>query len=611
MVHVFISENDGDVHFSTVNCKAKELEECRELFRQNYLKFDSFSGDWTYPIRLAVLNIVSDLRSHDIETTISQDDVDVIKLSLYPPSNELKKVKFPIDKELLINHPPLKGVAPNEDYQLQAIRRFVTNNYLFMNIFPRLGKTYISSIGLASLMKVGQVNCIFGIMRPEGLCNFARELVFFSDGYIKDDDIMILDKDHRDMENYFNKKVILTSYNTWRLVCEYYKKIRKIKAKEPQKPFIKFDKWYDKPFLLGDECQGLAGDTLQYHYTQIHACYFPRICLMSGSIGYKYEKTYNLVKIMTPMRLSSMTKTEWFKYVTQVTNVKYNRDFIPERIKEYLDSVLKPLMISFGEDCLETSKMYEHVVYVDMNDKMKTLYRTTCDDFIYDIMQDSNGKVLCGKLKAKFPALRNITDDPSLLDIPNWNMGEDNAKVEILKSILEDRIDDKGKNVILWCNSPRTMKKLTEIFAKYNPICVNGNEQLCGVKRNERTDIIDEIKTNEKCRLLIANQVLSTSVSFWRFTVNIYWAVPIDPDYYAQSKRRICGDKSHQTSDVETIHLLYNRSIDNYLYENIVNQNTKKKYFDNMDDNAEISMQELKEILNPKHQYTIEGDEIY
>ena len=198
-VEVFISEQDGDVHFSTKNCNSREFEECVELFKANYLKFDPSTKDWTFPIRIAVLNIVDNLNANGIETTISQDDVDVIKLSLYPPSNELKKVKIPLDKELLEKFPPLIGLPSFEDYQLQAIRKFTTCNKVILNIFPRLGKTYISSIGLDSLMKQGQVDCVLGIMKPEGLGNFQHELVKFTDNYITEDDIVILDKDSRDI----------------------------------------------------------------------------------------------------------------------------------------------------------------------------------------------------------------------------------------------------------------------------------------------------------------------------------------------------------------------------------------------------------------------------
>ena len=610
MVNVYISEYDGDVHFSTKDCTRKEFEECVELFKQNYLKFDGQSKEWTYPIRLAVLSIVEVLKSHDIEVEISQDDIDVIKLSLYPPSDELKKVKVSLAKDLLELNPPLTGEPPNEDYQLQAIRKFTTNNKVILNIFPRLGKTYISSIGLASLMKQGLVDCVLGIMRPEGLGNFQREIIKFTNNYITEDDIIILDKNSRDIKNYFNKKVILCSYNTWRLINEYYKKQYKITAKEPRKPFIEFEKWFNHRFLLLDECQSVTGDSLQYHYTQIHACYFDRICAMSGSLGYHLEKLYNIVNILTPQRLSSMRKKEWWEYITKPTWSKFKREIIPNRLKEFEDECLKPLMISFGEECLKVSENYEHIVYVNMSEKMKNVYKLACNDFLTEILQEGNGKLLYSNFKKKFPTLRQITDDPSLLEIDGWDMEKDNDKVEILKSILDNRINELGKNVILWCNYPRTMDKLGKIFAQYNPIVVNGNEKLCGIKREDRTDVIEQIKTDENCKLLIANQVLSTSVSFWRYSVNIYFSTPIDTDYYAQSVRRINGS-GQKEKQIETIHLLYSKSIDNYLYENLTNQLKVKKYFDSIGDNDELPMEILKMILNPKHLFTLEGDEVY
>lgn len=606
MVKIYLSEQDGLTHFKTVKSNSFEMDTIVGLFKANFLTYDSVSHNWVYPIRLAVLNVVDELKYNDIEVEISQEDIDVIKLSLYPPSQELKRIKFSVDKELLEKHPPLKGEAPHENYQLESIKKFVTQNRLLMNLFPRLGKTYISSIGIESLFKQGVLDCVLAIMRPEGCGNFAREIVFFTDEIVKEEDVVILDKDSRDIENYFNKKVIILSYSTWRLCNDYYKKVYKIKSKEPRKPIIKFDKWFTNRLLLCDEAQALCNDTLQYWYTWIHRDFFERRCVMSGSIGYSYEKTFNLAKLLLPQRMSSMTKSEWWKYMTESTYSKYKRNIIPSKLKEYEENILNKIMISYGENCLKVADNWIHDVYVPMSKKMREIYQIASNEFMLDVMKQGDGKITFGNFKKEFPTLRQITDDPSLINAEDWDMEKDSPKVEILKSILEDRIEDKGKNVILWCNSPRIMQKLGEIFKKYNPIVVSGNEQLCGIKRKDRTDIIERIKTDESCRLLIANQVLSTSVSFWRFQINIYFAVPIDTDYYNQSIRRING--SGQKENIETIHLLYDRSIDNYLMESLMNKSKIKKYFDNYADSDEIPIEILKEILNPKHQYTIQGD---
>ena len=101
MVKVYISDQDGDVHFKTVKSNSFEMDTIIGLFKANFLTYDSVSHDWTYPIRLAVLNVVDELKYNDIEVEISQEDIDVIKLSLYPISNELRKIKIPLAKDLL------------------------------------------------------------------------------------------------------------------------------------------------------------------------------------------------------------------------------------------------------------------------------------------------------------------------------------------------------------------------------------------------------------------------------------------------------------------------------------------------------------------------------
>ena len=125
MVKIFISDQDGDVHFKTVKSNSFEMDIVVQLFKANFLTYDSVSHDWTYPIRLAVLNVVDELKYNDIEVEISQEDIDVIKLSLYPISNELKRVKYSVDKELLEKHPPLIGKKGFENFQVDAIRQLI------------------------------------------------------------------------------------------------------------------------------------------------------------------------------------------------------------------------------------------------------------------------------------------------------------------------------------------------------------------------------------------------------------------------------------------------------------------------------------------------------
>ena len=45
MVKIFISENDGDVHFKTVKSNSFEMDIVVQLFKANFLTYDSVSHD--------------------------------------------------------------------------------------------------------------------------------------------------------------------------------------------------------------------------------------------------------------------------------------------------------------------------------------------------------------------------------------------------------------------------------------------------------------------------------------------------------------------------------------------------------------------------------------
>ena len=220
MVKVYISDQDGDVHFKIIKSNSFEMDTVVQLFKANFLTYDSVSHDWIYPIRLAVLNIVDELKYNDIEVEISQDDVDVIKLSLYPPSQELKRVKYSVNKELLEKHPPLIGKKGFENFQVEATKQLVQRNRALLDISCRHGKSKICCDAISTLYKLGKSYRIFIVCRGEGVENFKNEILRFSPCFTEDD-IAEVWTYNRDIEKCFDKKIIITNYITFRLSCVY------------------------------------------------------------------------------------------------------------------------------------------------------------------------------------------------------------------------------------------------------------------------------------------------------------------------------------------------------------------------------------------------------
>ena len=203
MVKIWISESDGDVHFKTINSSAYEFDTCIGLFKSCYLKYDSSSKEWIYPIRISVLNVVDVLKGHGIDVDMSQDDVDVIKLSLYSPSNELRRIKYSVDKELLEKHPPLIGKKGFENFQVEATKQLVQRNRALLDISCRHGKSKICCDAISTLYKLGKIDRIFIVCRGEGVENFKNEILRFSPCFTEDD-IADVWTYNRDIEKYFD-----------------------------------------------------------------------------------------------------------------------------------------------------------------------------------------------------------------------------------------------------------------------------------------------------------------------------------------------------------------------------------------------------------------------
>lgn len=603
------ADGDGLFHFK-VN-ETEYFDEIVAIFKDEYCKYCKTNGTWTCPCDIGVKTIIERVEDYS-EITISDIDRAVIAELAYPPSNELKRIKYPLDKEMLEKYPPLKGTEGHEDFQKIAIKKVVQQNRNLFNIACRHGKSYISIMGFSMLMKQNLLDCVLIICRPEGMGNYKNEILRFNES-ITEDDIVIITKNNREMEDYFNKKIIIISYNTFRLTTEYYKKQRKIIAKIPKKPVIDFSKWFSKRMIILDECQSINNVSAQTSYIQLCRDSFEYRLAMSGSLGYSQDKLYQQCKFLTPERLPS-SFTKWRNYVSEANGLgmyaRFNKSLNAKKMKEFTDSVVTPLMTTFV-NCIPQPPNDEQIIYVEMSDKMRKIYQSCCEQFAMDIFKSCNGMVMEKMLRARFPVLKNVTDDISLMKDTmesmgnvRWNMEKDNPKLEILSSLLDRLINEENKRVIIWGNSPKTLQELGRIFLRYNPTVIHGDEELCHVKREEREDVIRNMRNDSSCKLLICNQVLSTSITLTEFTAQIWWSLPLNTDYFHQANQRICGIS--QKNRIQTFYMLYSNSIDNYIWSDILNAKMKSK--NNLDSNESLGIEQLKEIFNPKKRYTVEGN---
>jgi len=599
MVKIYLDMSDGYMHFKI----EKELawNTIQSIFKMNHVKFDYSSKTYIEEPSLKAKNLYDELKDYtDVE--ISEDDLSMLDFATYPPSNEVRRIKYSVNKELIEKHPPMKGVEGHENFQLEAIKKVIMNNRLLVDVSCRHGKSYISIISFGSLLLKNVIDKVFVVCRPEGIVNYKLEILRFLP-FIKEDDIAIITKDNRNIEDYFNKKIIITSYNTFRLTSVYYKTLRTKKIKDKKttmksarKSYVDFSKFGNNRMIILDECQSINNYSSQQS-TCLHLIkdYFERRVEMSGSIGYKFLQMYSLCKFLVPQRIP-YNFSEWKNLVSKDD---WGRELNEEKVKEFKENVIDDLMISY-HNCVPQKEENFELIYIDMDDKMRKIYQEFSSSVINDLVKENNGEVTRQSILEKLNYLSQITSDPSLLEIKGWKL-EDNPKVEILKSLFEKYIDDEDRKVIVWSNHPRVLNGLAEIFSNYNPCVIHGDEKT-SVKRENRIDRVNEFKNDPKQKILFTNKVLSTSISLVECSVNIYFDVPSDADYFEQSRKREQG--ALQKKEIYTNILMFDKSVDLYLYYEVLLKKQTMKGLISMKD--KLGLEDYKNILNPKREYFIE-----
>lgn len=595
MVKIWLDENDGYIHYKIVN--ELMFDTLVSYFKGHYCSFDGNSKSYIMKPSLRAYNIYLDLKDYT-KVSISAEDIDFLQYCIYPSSEELKRIKLNPVEELFEKHPPYQGLPPHENFQREAIIKTIRQNRIILDIEMRHGKTYIASMAIGNLLLAKQIDRVFIVCKIEGVENFRLELLRFLDGIITEDDIGVVTTDNRNIEDYFNYKIIITNYTTFRLSCSQANKTNnKSKAKKPSKTAIPFDKWGERRLIVLDECQALNNyDSIQSTFLHLYKDFFERRIEMSGSIGYKFLQMYSLCKFLVPEQIP-YTFAEWRDYVS----VDKGRSLISDRVKEFKETIIDKLMITY-RNCMPQTEHEEVLTYCAMNEKMRKLYQMVCNEFVKKLLKEGNGNISGKVLLEQYGTLTQFTSDPSLLELYGWKF-EDNPKIEVLKSLVEKYVDEENRKVIIWGSHPAILNKIAELFPKYKTLVVHGDEST-SVKRSERMNTVNKFKAEPDSQILICNYVLATSISLVEFTAQIYWDLTSDIDSWVQSKKRFQGPL--QKNKVFTHHLLFDKSIDNYVYYDVLLKKGKVK--DAISNKENLSLDDYKAIFNSSRNFFLDGE---
>lgn len=473
----------------------------------------------------------------------------------------------------LLKFPPLVGKAPYEDFQKIDISKGLNRNRFAYFWGMGTGKTYAASAHIAhQYMEWGDAKKILIMSTSIGVRNVYEEILKFVKDIPKEK-ITIASKDNREpFKDEFD--IVLTSYNTFRLICNHYKKLQGITANKPRKPFLPLEEWGagGNLMLLLDEPQEIANpQSFQGYYTALHAPSFYYRYLFTGTFADKPEKQYNQFKVLDPYLVHNLSYQEWINEYAEV-GTQYSRFAVRSWKKDKLQALNERAMQSYAsfretEDIINLPAHYTKTLGVAMSPLHRKLYEAVVRDDLQELGQASVRKTI-----NRFPYLMLAIDHPELLEKHRHRLSpetlkildkikdKDLAKFEVVDEIIDDHKGEKG---VLWVEHPVTAFSLAERYKKYNPIVITGD-----TPDEDRAGLIKEFKTNKKHKLLIANiKVLNTSVTITEATFQVYVELIFAYVPYKQSTMRIYRNGQNET--VTTYILVYKGSLDYLRVKNL------------------------------------------
>lgn len=544
---------------------------CVQVLKDNKFRYNSTTREWVGPLYKKD-DIKEALENYDtINDTVTVKDIDNYLLS---KKEQFRENPRRIPDYSLLNFPPIVGKSPFENFQKNAISKGI-NFSSWAGFFGQgSGKSYIFSAIIAHrLYKYHDVNKVVIITSNIGVKNLYHELFKF----IKDLDeskVKIANKDYRNPFDDKSTDIIITSYSSWKLICDYYKKAKKIVAKSPKKPYLPLKDWADggELMLVLDESHNIANpSSLQTKAIVLHSPLFKYRYLFSGTPADKPEKLYSQYNLLDPYLVYNLSFQEWKAKMGEI-GTRFSAYAVREWKKDELEQQNQRFLSSYGEyhkttDLVDLPEYNEKRIYLTMSPTHRKIYE---DLVLEDLKTQRNVRDTVNR----FPYMMLSVDSPKLLlkheDKFNFSLTQeidafkdkDLEKYNALADIIEDHPDEK---IIVWVAHPYTAKAICDRFSKYNPICIIGE-----TKQEDRFDLVNKFKTEDHRLLVAVIQTLSTSVTINEATVSVYFERNFDYTNYEQSMYR--NYRTGQNNNVVSYVLIYDKSLDCLLDKNLQNK---------------------------------------
>lgn len=356
------------------------------------------------------------------------------------------------------------------------------------------------------------------------------------------------------------------------------------------KGFMPLKEWFaDYPgAIFLDECHSLAHhNSRRSEIVMQNLSAFSYRYLFTGTLADKYEKLYIPLKILDRSLINGKSYNDWLKEYNDVGNEwsvhavnpeGWDMGKIAELNKNLLDNyAAKRTMI----ECLDLPLDYD---VPTINIEMSPLHRKIYEAFVKVELELSKERKLAGEATQKDSIMNMfgifqlacenvecIRDTPSFEKFPvelqecinNYDWFKDNAKVPVIETIVDERINEDNERGIVWYYHPKTKDSLMKLLKKYNPIVIEA-----GMGPELMSDAIKQFKSDDKHKIIIASiNIMNTSVTLTECKWNLYVERTFNYTIYSQSRGRIY--RPGQKNMCRTYMMCFNNSIDNLQLQNL------------------------------------------
>jgi len=565
--------NEYFIQFSNTN----HFDEALATVKENRLIYNPSNKRWI-GTPLKIINTCLQLEDFEQIQRVGWSDVEANKNFTSTIATKFKRKR--LDNDCVLSEPIL-GKSPYEDFQIKAIQKGIGQNRYCFFLGMGSGKSFITISTLNHYFKEGSIDKVLIVTPPEGVYNWLEELKMFSTFANTEDKVYISTASHnRDPFKEIRKEtVIIMSYRHYLTISDdYYFQKTKKKSKSYKKPVIPFNIWGDNRAIILDESHKIKNSkSRQTKVISLHKNYFEYRYLLTGTpTPNTFEEIYAQIKFLDDGILPSYW--DWLEDTASLGNrfSKYAINyFYPDRVSHW-EEILKRWVTRYTSDqILDLPELVIVDTYAEMTAIQKEIYQHLIN-YVVGIIKETEGRLVPKLLKNKFSYISLAYENAELLKgkidelrspklaklVKKFNLNKHHGKMEIVQSLATKYIDEEGLKLTISDFHPSTLDHLAEVFKKYNPIVIHGQNVPTGEdKVKYRNTQLETFKTDKNCKLLLASStVLNTAVNITECTRVINFSRSFSYTNYSQFIKRFHRIK--QTNHVIIHNMIFRDSLD-------------------------------------------------